>query len=216
MRSRNTRRANVYRSASGDGCRLFANIAQREMVDPIAWPMSPCLRGSGRHGSHWLNIRPMHGIMCALFDPLLKCGDFLRRQRFARVGGGHSLVGIGVRYPAYQFTGVGFAGHDRNGPRFQCGGSKLCVIQPQTSLTFPVVGTMAGKAFVRQNRSNITIEINRPICPGRTRKREPYQNGNSKQELCLLDRGHSTLESAARTQTISSNSFSAESSHLST
>ena len=97
----------------------------------------------------------------ALFDPFSQSSDFVLRKWLAKLGGRHPLVFVRTRHSANQFARLRFARHDRDRARLKFTGRNLCIIQPQAGLALSVVGTVTRIAFVRQNRPDVAIEVNR-------------------------------------------------------
>ena len=122
----------------------------------------------------------MRRVAGALFDPFSQSGDLFLRKRLAKLGGRHPLVFVGTRHSANQFARFRFAWHDRNRAGLQFAGRDFGIIEPQAGFAFSVVGTVAGIAFVGQNRPDVAIEVDRLLGNGRGNEREPRGNGNCK------------------------------------
>ncbi len=102
--------------------------------------------------------RPMQIPFGPLIHPTLERLDLLRGERAVRIGGRHMVVGIGRHNPPNQLT---FGTFSRSDHGFPIHDAKHAFFRIEPEFCFPClfVGTMAMIAFVRENRTNIPIEV---------------------------------------------------------
>ena len=83
---------------------------------------------------------------------------FLRiRQRKFRGGGRHLLIGILRQNSPYQLTRLNVTSTDRAATGCRWRGGPFTLVQPQFSLSLPVIGAVTLETELRQDRSDLFV-----------------------------------------------------------
>ena len=115
-----------------------------------------------RKGHRWafrFNESPMPLIDRALGDPAPQRLHLLRRDGLVRLRRRHHVVTIFRRDAGEELAGLRFAGDDRRIAGLRRFHRLLPNVQPQFAIALLLIRPMAGKAFVRQDRAHIPVEI---------------------------------------------------------
>ncbi len=141
------------------GNRLRLELAQDERVDRVAYPAR--VPDGGHRGTLRRHIGPVGLVLGALFYPLLEQVFLSWSERLAAGRRGHPLVGVLLEHPRHQLALIGLARDDGVGS--DRGGS---FVEPELRLAAVLIGAVAGVAILREDRSDITIELDScpPVC----------------------------------------------------
>jgi hypothetical protein len=180
------RRTSVRLSASGAGARFSRarrSATKRSMglllgADPAG------RRGTGNRRSLRRDESPVVPVFRSALDPAAQQVDLRRVQRLPRLRRGHEIVGIGSRDPLQQLAVPGLPRHDGRGSRLGGRHRRIPVIEPQPALALFVVRPVAGEALVREDRTNVAVEIETGVEGGRGRKgaEESAQDRHEREE----------------------------------
>jgi hypothetical protein len=95
----------------------------------------------------------------ALLDPADQRRLLHLGQRQVRVGHRHHHCRVRAQDAPHQLALAGAARHDGASAGGQRGERALLRVQAQPALARPVVGAVAGKALVRQDRADVEVEV---------------------------------------------------------
>ena len=103
---------------------------------------------------------PMSLVLGSLIDPFAQNSLLFLRQRLPAVDWRHMVVVTdGQEDPVDQFAVLGIPLDDRGIPRLGGLEGSLCQVETQTALPFLFIGAVTVKAGIRQDGSNVAIEL---------------------------------------------------------
>ena len=154
------------------------------MIDRVLRPVSERRAdrfANRRHGwSSRCDVRPVLLIFAAVLNPVGQQFFLLGAKRFFQFRRRHHFFGIVRKNAADHFTFVGM-------PRSDCAffQSSVAHIQPQFALARSTVRPVAGKTGIIQNRTNVSVVLNRIL-----RLDSGANRGRQQQDCGLTKTGH--------------------------
>ena len=123
--------------------------------------------------------RPVLGVGSPLINPILQQADLSICQSLAMLRRGHAQIVIGRRHPLDQFTLSRLLGDDRRVPA-QVGDGTIAMVQPQVCFTLVFVRTVTLEAMIRQNRTDVAVEVDLPILGANVDGNRDAKNGGDR------------------------------------
>ena len=154
---------------------LSLESGEHEGIDPVYRPRSVFHRR--RSVPPGPDIRPVRGIGGAGRDPGRQELLLLGREHVVALRRGHHHVGIGLVQASDQFALFGVARHDRPAAAFEFRDGRVTIVEPQAPAAVMLVGAVAGKAVMRQERPDVPVEIGNPIGRGGRHQARHGQGG---------------------------------------
>ena len=116
--------------------------------------------GNRRDGRFDRNLEsPVALILGAFLDPAFDQGDLIFRKHLVELRRRHVVVGVVGAQSLHHFAGVRFAGDDRGFAGLSAFAGSFERVEAQAALDLILVGAVAGVASVREDRSDVPVEL---------------------------------------------------------